>query len=128
MPRRVDAAKGDILMAKEIVFLFDTRAKLKAFPEEPRIKMGFALRAAQEGSKAAYAKPLKGIGTGATVIEICDDHDGNTYRVMYTVKIGNKLFVLHVFQKKSKKGIETPKSEIDLIKDRLNKARALAGE
>ena len=114
-------------MSKEIVFLGDTREKLREFPEETRISMGYALREAQEGGKALYAKPLRGIGSGATVIEICDDHDGDTYRVMYTVKIGKKVYVLHAFQKKSKKGIETPRSEIQIIKDRLNKAKELAG-
>jgi phage-related protein len=114
-------------MSKEIVFLGDAKENLRAFPEETRISMGHALREAQEGGKALYAKPLKGIGGGATVIEICDDHDGNTYRVMYTVKIGSKLYVLHAFQKKSKTGIETPKSEIEIIKARLRKARELTG-
>jgi len=114
-------------MSKEIVFLGDALEKLREFPEEPRASMGYALREAQEGGKALYAKPLKGIGGGATVIEICDDHDGNAYRVMYTVKIGSKLYVLHAFQKKSKKGIETPKPEIQIIKDRLKRAKELAG-
>jgi len=114
-------------MSKELVFLGDTLEVLRDFPEETRISMGHALREAQEGGKALYAKPLRGIGSGATVIEICDDHDGNTYRVMYTVKIGNKLYVLHAFQKKSKRGIETPRSEIEIIKARLRKAINLAG-
>lgn len=113
-------------MSKEIIFLGNTREMLREFPEDTRISMGYALRTAQEGGKASYAKPLKGIGGGATVIEICDVHDGNTYRVMYTVKIGSKLYVLHVFQKKSKKGIEIPKSDIQIIKDRLKKIIALA--
>jgi phage-related protein len=94
----------------------------------PDFRMGYALHVAQEGGKVLYAKPLKGIGGGATVIEICDDHDGDTYRVMYTVKIGCKVYVLHAFQKKSKKGIATPKSEIELVKDRLRKAKELAGK
>ena len=114
-------------MSKEIVFLGDSREKLREFPEEARVRMGYALREAQEGGKASYPKPLKGIGAGATIIEICDDHEGNTYRVMYTVKIGSKLYVLHAFQKKSKKGIETPKSEIEIIKARFRRARELAG-
>ncbi len=112
-------------MSKEIVFLGDSKEKLRAFPEETRISMGHALREAQEGGKALYAKPLERHRRGATVIEICDDHDGNTYRVMYTVKIGSKLYVLHAFQKKSKKGIETPKTEIEVIKARLRKAKEL---
>lgn len=113
-------------MSKEIVFLGDSREMLRDFPEETRISMGYALRVAQEGGKALQAKPLKGLGGGTTVIEICDDHDGDTYRVMYTVKIGKKVYVLHAFQKKSKRGIETPKSEIQIIKDRLRKAKELA--
>lgn len=115
-------------MSKELVFLGDSREKLRNFPDETKISMGHALRTAQEGGKALSAKPIKGIGGGATVIEICDDHDGNTYRVMYTVKIGSKLYVLHAFQKKSKKGIETPKPEIEIIKVRLKKAKELALE
>ena len=60
-------------------------------------------------------------------IEVCNDYDGDTYRVMYTVKIGSKVYVLHAFQKKSKKGIETPKREIQIIKDRLRTAKESAG-
>ena len=115
-------------MSKEIVFLGDSKERLREFPEEPRISIGHALRTAQEGGKALNAKPLKGIGGGATVIEIFEDHDRNTYRAMYTVKIGSKLYVLHAFQKKSKKGIETPKSDIDVIKARLKRAKELAGD
>ena len=113
-------------MAKVVEFLGDSLEVIKSFPEETRGSMGHALHVAQEGGKANYAKPLKGIGGGATVIEICDDHDGNTFRVMYTVKIGSKIYVLHAFQKKSKKGIETPKTEIQIIKARLAKAKELA--
>jgi len=114
-------------MSKEVEFLGDSREVLRTFPEETRISMGYALRAAQEGGKSVNAKPLRGLGGGATVIEICDDHDGDAYRVMYTVKIGIKLYVLHAFQKKSKRGIETPKAEIDIIKARLKRAKELAG-
>lgn len=114
-------------MSKDIVFLGDSLEVIKDFPSDTRISMGHALRAAQEGGKIYYAKPLKGIGGGASVIEICDDHDGNTYRVMYTVKIGSKIYVLHAFQKKSKKGIETPRTEINIIKARLARAKELAG-
>ena len=114
-------------MSKEIIFLGDSRETLRSFPEETRISMGYALRVAQEGGKASYAKPLKGLGGGATVIEICDDHDGDTYRVMYTVKIGSTLYVLHAFQKKSKKGAETPKAELEIVKLRLRKAKEATG-
>jgi phage-related protein len=84
--------------------------------------MGFALRQAQEGQKHVNAKPLKGFG-GAGVLEVVEDHDGNTYRAVYTVRFAGVVYVLHVFQKKSKKGSKTPKPEVDLIKQRLKAAK-----
>ena len=113
-------------MSKTVEFLSDSLERLRKFPEETRISLGYAIRVAQEGGKVGYAKPLKGLGGGATVLEVCEDHGGDTYRLMYTVKIGTKLYVLHAFQKKSKKGIETPKSEMDIVKSRLKLAKELA--
>jgi phage-related protein len=84
--------------------------------------MGFALRQAQEGQKHVNAKPLKGFG-GAGVLEVVEDHAGNTYRAVYTVRFAGVVYVLHVFQKKSKKGSKTPKPEVDLIKQRLKAAK-----
>ena len=69
--------------------------------------MGFALYEAERGGKHPAAKPLKGF-KGAGVLEILDDHDGDTYRVVYTVRLEDELYVLHAFEKKSKKGIATP--------------------
>lgn len=80
--------------------------------------MGYALYQAQVGLKAPTAKPLRGFG-GASVLEIVEDHQNDTYRAVYTVKFSELLYVLHAFQKKSKKGIATPKPDIDLIKRRL---------
>ncbi len=122
----VRRSEGPDIVSKEIEFLGDSREVIKSFPQETKVSMGHALHAAQEGGKVLYAKPLKGLGGGATVIEISDDFGGNTFRVMYTVKIGNKVYVLHAFQKKSKKGIETPKFEIEIVKARLKKAREMA--
>ncbi|HZL30738.1 MAG TPA: type II toxin-antitoxin system RelE/ParE family toxin [Pseudolabrys sp.] len=82
---------------------------------------GFAIRAAQRGSKHPDAKPLKGFG-GASVLEVVEDFDGDTYRAVYTVKFAGRIYVLHVFQKKSKRGAKTPKSDLDLIKSRLKDA------
>ncbi len=76
---------------------------------------GFALHLAQSGKKHDQAKPLKGFG-GASVLEVVEDHMGDTYRAVYTVKIAEKVYVLHCFQKKSTKGIETPKQDMDLIR------------
>lgn len=86
---------------------------------------GFALHLAQTGKKHDQAKPLKGFG-GAGVLEVVEDHMGDTYRAVYTVKIADAVYVLHCFQKKSKSGIETPKHEMDLIRDRLKAAQAHA--
>ena|SRR5215831_19184542 len=95
---------------------------LRRFPEDVRRRVGVALWEAQLGAKAAYAKPLKGFG-GAGVLEIMDDFDGNTYRAVYTVRFASIVYVLHAFQKKSKRGIETPKSEPTLIEQRLKRAK-----
>jgi len=93
-----------------------------ASPDDVRRRVGGALWDAQIGLKALYAKPLKGFG-GAGVLEILDDFDGDTYRVVYTVRFAGAVYVLHAFQKKSKHGIATPKAELDLIRQRLRQAR-----
>ena len=85
--------------------------------------IGFALRLAQQGEKHPCTKPLKGF-KGAGVLEVVENCDGNTYRAVYTVRIKNKIYVLHTFQKKSKKGIQTPQKEIDVIKARLKRVEA----
>ena len=103
---------------KNIVWVGSSRRDLKAFPAEVKDVMGFALYQAQLGLKALSAKPLRGFG-GAGVLEIVEDHQGDTYRAVYTVKFSDLLYVLHAFQKKSKKGIATPKADMDLIKERL---------
>jgi len=86
--------------------------------------MGYTLYLAQQGEKHGNAKPLKGFG-GAKTLEIVEDHNTNTYRAVYTVKFEGVVYVLHCFQKKSKKGITTPKHDIDLIKQRLKDAESL---
>jgi len=83
--------------------------------------MGYALYQAQLGLKAASAKPMRGFGS-AGVLEIVEDHQTDTYRAIYTVKFSHLVYVLHAFQKKSKKGIATPKPDIDVIKRRLKVA------
>lgn len=94
---------------------------LNDLPEDVRRLMGFALDQAQRGGKHPDSKPMKGF-RGAGVLEIVDDFDGNTYRGVYTVKFEGIVYVLHVFQKKSKSGIATPRQEIDLVKSRLKSA------
>ena len=90
-------------------------------PEDVRDVFGKALFKAQLGIKHNAAKPLSGFH-GAGVLEVVEDHHGDTFRAVYTVRFADAVYVLHVFQKKSKKGIATPKEEIDKIKTRLNMA------
>jgi phage-related protein len=94
---------------------------LRSFPREVRVDIGHALFTAQEGKTDPAARPLKGFG-GASVLEIVVSHDGNAWRAVYTVRFQDAVYVLHVFQKKSTKGIATPTREIDLIKRRLAEA------
>ena len=111
---------------KELIWMGDCRDNLKTFPEEGKDVMGFALRQAQQGGKHPCTKPLKGF-KGAGVLEVVENHDGNTYRAVYTVRVKDKIYVLHAFQKKSKKGIQTPQKEIDVIKARLKRVEAEKG-
>lgn len=83
--------------------------------------IGFALYVVQRGGKHSDAKPLKGFG-GASILEIVEDHAGDTYRAVYTVQLAGRIYVLHAFQKKSKTGIGTPKRDIELIRSRLRRA------
>jgi len=93
---------------------------LKTFPDEVKRGVGYALYLAQNGDKAPQAKLMKGFG--AEVYEIVEDFDTDTYRAVYTAKLKTAVFVLHVFQKKSKKGAETTRQDMDLIKQRLKAA------
>lgn len=111
------------LNLKEAIWVGDSKAELKEFPESVQKDIGDALFIAQAGSMSPAAKPFRGVGSG--VFEIRADHRTDTYRAVYAVKIGDRVYVLHCFQKKSRRGIKTPKKEIDLIKSRLRMAREL---
>lgn len=105
--------------AKRLVeFVASAKRDLKAMPDEVKEVFGYALYQAELGAKHDDAKPLKGFG-GAGVLEIVDDYDGDTYRAVYTVKFAGVIYVLHAFQKKSKKGGKTDKRDINRIKARL---------
>lgn len=93
----------------------------EGFPAEVQSDAARALSFAARGGKADTAKPFKGVGSG--VFEIALRHKGNAYRVIYDVQIGEALWVIHAFQKKSKSGIKTPQLEIDLIRKRLQLLR-----
>jgi len=96
-------------------------------PQDVRRFFGFALSLAQAGDKHDAAKVLKGFG-GAGVLEVAENDAGGTYRAIYTVKFAEAVFVLHCFQKKSRRGIATPKEETDIVHARLKIAAAIAEE
>ena len=105
-----------------VIWIGSSYEDWQTFPANVQDVMGYALHLAQCGKKAINAKPLTGF-KGASVLEIIDNHDSDTYRAVYTVQFQNAVYVLHAFQKKSKKGISTPKNHIQLIEQRLKKAR-----
>jgi len=111
------------LNLKDAIWVGDSKAKLKEFPQSVQKDIGDALFIAQAGSMSPAAKPFKGGGSG--VFEIRADHRTDTYRAVYAVKIGERVYVLHCFQKKSRRGIKTPKKDVDLIKRRLRMAQKL---
>jgi phage-related protein len=112
-----------MIAQKPAIWIGSSRDDLRAFPDEVRRVMGFAINDAQNGDEHPRAKALKGFG-GRSVLELVDDEDGDTYRAVYTVRFAGAIYVLHAFQKKSRKGIETPKHEIEVIKARLKLAEA----
>ncbi len=105
---------------KPLIFVADSLPALRKLPKAVQQHVGFALYQAQMGGKHIDAKPLKNVGAG--VLEVLTDHRGDTFRTVYTVKLKKAVCVLHVFQKKSKRGIATPKSVMDLIRQRLERA------
>lgn len=100
---------------------------LVSLPEEVRRLFGFALSLAQAGDKHESAKVLKGFG-GAGVLEVVEDDEAGTYRAVYTVKFAEAVFVLHCFHKKSKRGVATPKEDMDIIHARLKIVEAYIKE
>jgi phage-related protein len=111
--------------SKPLRWVGSSKKDLLAMPEDVIDVFGFALHLAQAGKKHTQTKPLKGFG-GASVVEVVEDHMGDTYRAVYTVKITDTVYVLHCFQKKSKQGIKTSKQDIDLIRERFKAAQAHA--
>lgn len=106
---------------KDVHFVASSHDDLLAFPKAVRGDVGLALLQAQHGEKSLHATPLVGF-RGAGVLEIISDDDGDTYRVVYTVRLSEAVFVLHCFKKKSKSGRETPKRDMDLVRSRLKLA------
>lgn len=110
-------AKGE----RPLDWVGSSKRDFLAFPEPVKDEMGNALGLAQFGGKHPIAKPWKGQGAG--VFEVVEDHDGNIYRAVYTVRFREIVYVLHAFQKKSPKGIRTARTDIDLVARRLKAAQ-----
>ncbi|MGB9512646.1 MAG: type II toxin-antitoxin system RelE/ParE family toxin [Candidatus Acidiferrum sp.] len=106
---------------KPLFWVGSSKDDLLAFPGPVQDEVGTALSVAQFGGKHPSAKPWRGEGPG--VFEIVEDHRGDTYRTVYTVRFEQAIYVLHAFQKKSPSGIRTSRKDIDLISRRLNEAR-----
>lgn len=113
--------------AKPLEWIASSYKDLMALPPDVRRRFGYALSLAQLGDQDDASKVLKGFG-GAGVLEVVEDDVGGTYRAVYTVKFAQAVFVLHCFQKKSKSGIATPKTDMDIIRARLKVAEAMAQE
>lgn len=109
---------------KELVWIASSRRDMRELPKPVQRTFGVALWAAQTGQTPPIAKPLKGFG-GAGVIELIEDDGGGTYRAVYTVRYATAVYVLHVFQKKSKRGKMTPRRDLDLVEVRLRLAARL---
>ena len=112
---------------KLLEWIGSSHRDLMTLPADVRRLFGYALSLAQAGDQHDAAKVLKGFGS-AGVLEVVEDDAGGTYRAVYTVKFEEAVFVLHCFQKKSKRGIATPKKDMDIIRARLKVAEALAKE
>jgi phage-related protein len=101
------------------------RKDFEKFPLEARTLCLQALTVAAEGGKAEFAKPLRGFGSG--VLEIALPFRGDAFRVVYAAQIGAEIWVIHAFQKKSTRGIKTPRRELDVIANRLRQLTAMLG-
>ncbi len=106
---------------KNLRWLGDSRSRLKEFPAPVRDDVGYALYIAQRGGFHHTAKPMHGLGSG--VMEIVANDSSGTYRAVYTVSIGESVYVVHAFQKKAKTGYSTPKGEMDIIRRRIKLLR-----
>ncbi len=111
-------------IVKPLEFVGSSRKDLKALPDAVRRTFGTALYLAQTGEKSAKAKPLKGF-RGAGVLETVEEYNTDAYRAVYTVRFATVVYVLHIFQKKSRSGIATASRDLDLIKTRLKEAEEL---
>lgn len=114
----------DVPILRAVVWLGVAKKNLREFPNGARKLIGDELQLLQFGGMPRDTKPFKGVGSG--VLEIAVRYDKDAYRTVVAVQLGKNLYVLHAFQKKSKRGIETPKRDVELIKQRYKEAKELA--
>ena len=114
---------SDLPALRPIVWMANTKKNLMAFPLEVKKKIGYKLQLIQSGEIPTDTKPFKGVGSG--VYEIALKHSKEAYRCVQAVRLGEKIYILHVFHKKSKTGYRTPKNDVDLIKKRYKEAKEL---
>ena len=117
----------EYMKEKQLIWIGSSKKDLENLPDEVINTMGYGLYLAQKGEQHENAKVLKGFGS-AGVIEIRDSDEGGTYCLIYTITMPEVIFVLHLFQKKSKQGVATPQKDIDLIKSRLKMAQEIYKE
>lgn len=115
------ARRSDYPGEKPLHWVGSSKRDFLAFPEPVQSDMGYALGLAQLGGKHPHAKPWKGEGPG--VFEVVESHDGDAYRAIYTVRFEGAVYVLHAFQKKSPSGIRTASGDVELVHERLRRAR-----
>ena len=111
-------------LLRPLMWLGDAKRNIRAFPEGAQKLIGDELQLIQFGGMPKDAKPLKGMGSG--VLEIAIRYSTDAYRAVLAVQLGEKIYVLHAFQKKSKKGIATPQQDLDLVRQRYKEAKELA--
>ena len=111
-------------VVKPLIWVGSSYKDLLTVPDEVRRDFGYAFYLAQLGDKHKDAKPLAGF-RGAGVLEVVENHDTDTYRAVYTVRLEGMIYVLHVFQKKSRQGIQTPRPDMNLIETRLKQAEEM---
>ncbi len=111
---------------KALTWVGSSKKNLMLFPKEVCREIGYALYVAQQGETHESTKLLKGLGAG--IYEIVNNYDTNAYRTVYFAKLQNRIYVLHAFQKKSKRGIKTPKEELVVIKERLKQLKVTVSD
>jgi len=113
-------------VSRPLVWLGDSKRNIQRFPKGAQKLLGDELQLIQFGGMPKDAKPFKGVGSG--VLELALRYASDAYRVVTAVQFGTRIYVLHAFQKKSTRGIATPKHEVDLINKRYAEAQELARE